>query len=580
MNTPYLKIGTTLHGNKYTIASVLGQGGFGITYKAIMKEKISGNIGAMEIEIPVAIKEFFMQESCMRDENTSRVSVPSTGSKATVEQFRHKFVKEANNLASLHHPNIVKVIDVFSENNTDYYVMEYLEGGSLKDLVKNHGSFDEATALQYIYKVGDALNYMHTQKHMCHYDVKPGNIMLDKQNNPKLIDFGISKNYDSEGNQTSSTPVGISKGFAPLEQYQQSVRELSPQTDIYALGATLYYLLTGNVPPEASVVFNEGLPVLPSTISQSTRNAINQAMEPRKKDRPSTMKAFLSLFNGIDVSSQGGNDDKQYNYQSNEETIVELKDDVHNAYGYDTLKTNSLNNDSTIVDYRDRNSILRDLINNMIYVDGGTFMMGDTSGRDYDVWYDEKPTHQVTLSSFRISKFPVTKEDWNAVMNNHVFNKELKKPVSGVSWYDCQEFIIALNKLTNLEFRLPTEAEWEFAAKGGNNSIPTKYAGNQNIVEVAWYDENSGNTKHDVGLKEGNELGLYDMSGNVFEWCQDWYGDYNSDPQTNPIGPSVGVSRVCRGGSCFSDENCCRVSYRFASKPESREHELGFRLAI
>lgn len=335
MSSPYLKIGTKLHGNKYTIVSVLGQGGFGITYKAIMKEKISGNIGALEIEIPVAIKEFFMQESCLRDENTSRVSVPSTGSKTTVEQFRHKFVKEANNLAALSHPNIVKVIDVFSENETDYYVMEYLEGGSLRDLVKNKGKFDEATALEYIYKVGDALSYMHTQKHMCHYDVKPGNIMLDKQNSPKLIDFGISKNYDSEGNQTSSTPVGISKGFAPLEQYQQSVRELSPQTDIYALGATLYYLLTGNVPPEASLVFNEGLPALPDTISPSTRDAINQAMEPRKKDRPKTIKAFISLLKGEDDSSQVEND---YTYVHAGENYYDVnEEEVDNNTSDETL---------------------------------------------------------------------------------------------------------------------------------------------------------------------------------------------------------------------------------------------------
>ena len=294
----YLQPNTTLQGGKYRIERVLGQGGFGITYRAIMRDRVSGKLGAMEIEVPVAIKEFFMKETCLRNEDSSYVTVPSTGSKNLVEQYRKKFVKEANNLSHLNHPNIVQVIDVFQENGTDYYVMEYLEGGSLRDVVKQEGKLDEKRALGYITLIGYALSYMHTEKHLCHYDVKPGNIVLDKKGTPKLIDFGISKNYDNEGNQTSSTPIGISEGFAPLEQYKQSVQEFSPQTDIYALGATFYYLMTGKVPPEASDVVNEGLPALPYTISKSTRDAIEQAMQPRKKDRPQTMKEFLELLIG------------------------------------------------------------------------------------------------------------------------------------------------------------------------------------------------------------------------------------------------------------------------------------------
>ena len=299
----YLQPNTTLQGGKYRIERVLGQGGFGITYRAIMRDRVSGKLGAMEIEVPVAIKEFFMKDTCLRNEGSSYVTVPSIGSKNLVEQYRKKFVKEANNLSHLNHPNIVQVIDVFKENGTDYYVMEYLEGGSLRDVVKREGKLDEKQALGYITLIGYALSYMHTEKHLCHYDVKPGNIVLDKKGTPKLIDFGISKNYDNEGNQTSSTPIGISEGFAPLEQYKQSVQEFSPQTDIYALGATFYYLLTGKVPPEASDVINDGLPAMPYTISKSTRDAIEQAMQPRKKDRPQTMKEFLELLLGNAVPS-------------------------------------------------------------------------------------------------------------------------------------------------------------------------------------------------------------------------------------------------------------------------------------
>ena len=298
----HLQPNTTLQGGKYRIDRVLGQGGFGITYRAMMKETASGKLGAIKIEVPVAIKEFFMSEICMRDENTLFMTVPSIGSKTLVEQYRKKFVKEANNLAGLSHPNIVQVVDIFQENGTDYYVMEYFEGGSLRDLINKNGKIGEEQALKYIYPIGDALSYMHN-KRMCHYDIKPSNIILDKDGVPKLIDFGISKNYDNSGNQTSSTPIGISEGFAPIEQYKQSVQEFSPQTDIYALGATLYYLVTGKVPPEASIVFNDGLPELPSSISATTRKAIDHAMQPRKKDRPQSIGEFLILLQNSIVSS-------------------------------------------------------------------------------------------------------------------------------------------------------------------------------------------------------------------------------------------------------------------------------------
>ena len=306
-----LKPNTTLQGGKYRIERVLGQGGFGITYKAVMKEKVSGSLGAIDVKIPVAIKEFFMSDSCMRSDDSGYVTVPSTGSKTLVEQYRKKFVKEAKNLSMLSHPNIVKVIDVFQENGTDYYVMEYLEGGSLRDLVKKNGPLSESVAIKYITSVGNALSYMHTMKHMCHLDVKPSNILIDKDGNAKLIDFGISKSYDNEGNQTSSTPVGISKGFAPLEQYQQAMQDFSPQTDIYALGATLYYLLTGVVPPEASIVFNDGLPDLPSSISWNTRNAIEKAMQPRKKERPQRILDFIQFFNDERVTIEDIDDSEE-----------------------------------------------------------------------------------------------------------------------------------------------------------------------------------------------------------------------------------------------------------------------------
>ena len=285
-----------LFNGKYRLEKVLGQGGFGITYKAIMKETVSGSLGNMEVDVPVAIKEFFMKDTCEREEGTEKITIPSQGSRALVELYRKKFVKEAKNLAQMNPPHIVKVVDVFEENDTVYYVMQYLSGGSLSDYVKQHGALDEAIAIKYIQQIGSALEYMH-QKHICHYDVKPSNILLDDKGGAVLIDFGVSKGYTEEGHQTSSTPVGISAGYAPLEQYQQSSQDFSPATDVYGLAATLFYLLIGKNPLEASIVLNEGIGEKPIGISDTVWHAIEQGMNPRKKDRVQTVSDFLKLMN-------------------------------------------------------------------------------------------------------------------------------------------------------------------------------------------------------------------------------------------------------------------------------------------
>ena len=261
-----LKPNSLLQGGKYRIEKVLGQGGFGITYQAVQ----------VALNRKVAIKEFFMKEYCNRDSETSHVSVPSEGSKELVGKFRQKFIKEAQNIAALNHPHIIRIHDVFEENGTAYYVMEFWDNGSLADLVKRQGALDEVEALRYIRQVADALGYIHDRK-MNHLDVKPGNILLDENRNAVLIDFGLSKRYDEEGNQTSTTPVGISHGYAPLEQYKKGgVGTFSPATDIYSLGATLYKLLTGQTPPEATELMDEELPSLPANISPATVSAIKR----------------------------------------------------------------------------------------------------------------------------------------------------------------------------------------------------------------------------------------------------------------------------------------------------------------
>jgi formylglycine-generating enzyme required for sulfatase activity len=220
----------------------------------------------------------------------------------------------------------------------------------------------------------------------------------------------------------------------------------------------------------------------------------------------------------------------------------------------------------------------------MIKVEGGTFMMGATSEQGKDASKDEKPAHSVTLSDYYIGETEVTQELWEAVMGStpSSYSGYPQRPVERVSWNDCQEFITKLNQLTGKNFRLPTEAEWEYAARGGNKSKGYKYSGGNTIGNVAWCTDNSGSRTHNVKTKQANELGIYDMSGNVCEWCQDWYGKnyYQNSLQTNPTGPTSGSSRVLRGGSWGYDARYCRVSYRGYYYPDYRDFNRGLRLVL
>ena len=218
----------------------------------------------------------------------------------------------------------------------------------------------------------------------------------------------------------------------------------------------------------------------------------------------------------------------------------------------------------------------------MIKVEGGTFSMGATSEQSSDAFDKEKPVHSVTLSDYHIGETEVTQELWEAVMGSNPSWVKVnnQRPVEMVSWNDCQEFIKELNRLTGKNFRLPTEAEWEYAARGGKYSRGYKYSGSNNADEVAWYRSNSGRTTHSVKTKKANELGLYDMSGNVYEWCNDRCGDYQRYSQTNPTGPSEGEYRVLRGGSYYNIDRYMRVSNRNRNIPVNRYGSYGLRLAL
>lgn len=290
-----LKPNTLLKGGEFRIIEMLGHGGFGITYLA---EQLSLN------NRKVCIKEFFPTDYYRRDGESQRAVAISEKFAADMEPYKAKFYKEANTIAAFRHHNIITIYDVFTENDTVYYVMDYIDGCSLRDMIANGRPISKGRALKYIRETAHALAHIHS-KDSVHLDIKPANIMVrDEDDSVTVIDFGLSKHYNEDGTPTSTTPGGFSRGYTPLEMYQtQMERKFLPQTDIYSLGATLYTLLTGEVPPEASDVSIYGVPQH-SNIDAQLYSVIDAAMTPNPTKRPQSIKEFLAL---LDSAVGGGN---------------------------------------------------------------------------------------------------------------------------------------------------------------------------------------------------------------------------------------------------------------------------------
>ena len=279
--------GMELLNGKYTIIRMLSHGGFGVTYLAHHNP----------LDIDVCIKEFFPKDYCNRDAFSYEVSVSTSGNVETVENFMRKFIKEAKSIARQHHEGIIKILDIFEENGTAYYVMDYIEGQSLKQLVEARGPLPIGEALGYIRQAAGALGYLH-DRNMNHLDVKPANMMVDHSGKLTLIDFGLSKHYGDDGRETTMTPMCISRGYSPKEQYLTGgVSYFSPAADIYALGATLYYLLTGQNPPEAVDTPLKKL-VFPASVPENVKAAIRHAMQYEPEDRTPSTAAFLDEIAG------------------------------------------------------------------------------------------------------------------------------------------------------------------------------------------------------------------------------------------------------------------------------------------
>ena len=645
-----LKQGTLLQGGKYKIEATLGQGSFGITYLGTARFTIHGGLGAMEVVTKVAIKEFFMREMNVRDRDGKTVE----GSSSSVfTNYRHRFRREAENLAKLHHPNIIRVYDVFDENGTTYYSMEYVEGLTLDAYIQQHHPLPESDAVAILGRVCSALSFMHSQR-MLHLDIKPKNIMYSTKGEVFLIDFGLSKQFGVNGEPESSTTIGAgTPGYAPIEQVKQIKDGTFPATlDIYALGATIYKTLTGQRPPEATDILNDGFPDGPLVQlhrSPSLIQVIARCMSPMRKDRYQTVADLLRAYPPL-----AAEDEKTEFKEDTEATILDDIQPVKHPTGGTPVtppiveenvsaKSNPKKAepvldpkviveptpppppkkpstkkyllwyvlaghimvllalvsvrkcaDDTVVDIpRPAGQYLDITVNGvtftMVRVEGGTFMMGVTAEQK-GAWDEEKSAQRVTLSDYYIGQTEVTQALWEAVMGetptSDGYQWERKYglgdnyPAYNISYNDVLSFISKLNSLTGRTFRMPTEAEWEYAARGGNKSKGYLYSGGDTLDNVGWYWDNSDGTTHPVAQKSANELGLYDMSGNVWEWCSDWAGAYSSSPQTNPIGPSTGCFRVLRGGGWESDAAYCRVAFRDCISPSDCYRDSGVRLAL
>lgn len=294
MNLPN---GHLLQNGKYRLTHVVGQGGFGITYRGVWYTEVKGSLGTVKTEVPICVKEYFFKDYCYREPGSQAVKVHSETGKVLFNKFKEKLIKEAKILSEVHHPYIVNVLEVFEENNTAYIAMEYISGFSLKYMLEKNGILPEATILKYVRQIGEALQFVH-DKSILHLDIKPSNILIDKNGNARLIDFGVSKRYDIEQEETSTTMLTLSKGFASIEQYDnEGIQVFSPRPDIYSLGATMYNLLTGKIPTES--ILRAARPLqnpseINAAISPKTEAVIIKAMQIIPADRFETVGEMLA----------------------------------------------------------------------------------------------------------------------------------------------------------------------------------------------------------------------------------------------------------------------------------------------
>lgn len=572
VNIMELQSGTNLCDGKYTIEAKIGEGGFGITYKAIQN-------GLNRV---VCIKEYFPAGKCTRATKKNTVFVQGT-SEQVFEKYRQAFVREAKMLATLHHPNIVEVLDVFDENNTSYMVMTFVKGKSLQQIVETRGKLPYPETVNYIAQITNAVGYIHDH-HILHRDIKPDNIMITADFKAILIDFGSAREFEQDKTQVHTSM--LTHGYAPTEQYTANSRKGS-YTDIYAIGATFYFVLTGQVPMESAARLTEQMPSpkdLVPEIPEEANRTILKAMQLKAENRHQTVHEFMDDIRNVKpsvlVDETIGGSPQQPTSKRTWYIISAIGCFVALLIGYFLWGPNGSelveeNKSQEIKTY----SFISIYDYPMVKVDGGTFIMGSNQTDE-----DDCLPHTVTLSDFYIGQFEVSQGFWTKIMNDNPSEYQdvddiNNFPVENVSFEEVQVFINRLNNKTGKSFSLPTEAQWEFAARGGNQSKGTNFAGSQYPNNI-WFDKNNP-----VMLKfppSVNELGIYQMSGNVAEWCLDYYNRMfysQSNKSKNPLNTNANNSRVVRGGS-FDDTDPEYVTVYYRNSGNDATGYIGFRLVV
>jgi len=551
---------------------------------------------------------------------------------------------------NLNHNHLLRPMHYDDWNGMPFLVMQYIPAGSCSRMC---GKTPEETLANFLVQIGSALHYLHSQDPpIIHQDIKPDNVLVDAKGNFLLTDFGISTKIrktltKSMGNAQSS--AGTTAYMAP-ERFSRKLDERAPvkANDIFSLGVTAFEMLTDELPygDLGGVAAHAGSEPadLPDSFSPELGQLLAACLAKNPWERPTaeflmqSAQAFLkngkwllpeAARNTPPEETQHPQPDKKYPHApveppantapvkegrvtqkapaplqekettGNDQPKTAPKLKIPLGIGFAVIVVIAvvlaiwIPRGPSVNEIEETKSAIG---KDMVFVKGGTFTMGCTAEQGNDCLDREKPAHQVTLSDFYIGKYEVTQKQWREVMgasaslsNPSYFNGCDDCPVEQVSWNDIQEFIKKLNQKTGKKYRLPTEAEWEYAARGGSTSsastssaFATKYAGSNNIDEVAWYISNSGGKTHPVGGKKPNELGIYDMSGNVWEWCEDdWHDNYNGAPANGHawVDSPRGSARVLRGGSCYFYYGYCRVSDRHRDTPDSRYDNYGFRLA-
>jgi len=541
--------GTKLYGKRYTIDRQLGKGGFGITYLAKTRK---GN--------PIVIKT--LKDEVMDDPQYAEFR----------DNYQRQYRDEALRLAICRHPHIVQIDNVFHDDDRPCIAMEYVAGTDLERCVKGE-KLSETKALRYIRQIGAALTVVH-EKGLLHRDIKPHNIMVRaSRDEAVLIDFGIAREFIPE--VTLHHTIGMTPAFAPVEQYHEEAHR-GEFTDVYALAATLYSLLAGKAPPPVTYRMAVGSFSIPEAWDNAIREAIAAGMEVNPADRPQTVAEWL---------------DRLPKTQEPPVSPVSLQLKI---FQFQTPKVDRRGKIVRRDSYQARYHT-EDLGNgiglDMVAIPGGTFLMGspETEGGYHK---SQSPQHRVTVPAFFMAKFPVTQAQWEAVMgNNPSYFKGKNRPVENVSWDDAMAFCQKLSQKLGKDYRLPSEAEWEYACRAGTTT--PFYFGETLTTDLANYDGNytyADGTKGeyrkqttDVGQFPPNAFGLYDMHGNVWEWCADpWHENYHGAPTDGTIWSSSDESlnnvRLLRGGHWLNAPDRCRCASRRRYERDNRLSSIGFRL--